>query len=570
MRIILCAVVAFFFLASCATDQSGSQTAALEAELRAEQERAQHMQEELARSEAELAESHAQAANYGAQVAELEFAIQQATENQADPEELARMQSELDTALADEQDARKQSETYAAQAGGLMNDIGVLTNDNNVMSEKLANLLLTFSSDSGDPEIVAQDVQATEVDSDEPILKTVFYATNRVRLERHWYAFLKPFIPPFVVLLIGAILVWLTSRYIKTEYQKRTIVGIAIASGGMFVWLVLAAIQNVTLTAQSDNTLTVQYGNEIRRAKSGEPPYERGSVKVSIPPRRDPGEVPQPQLIKFEFVVDTTKHFQLAAINPSTRDSFYADIEDALTNDPDKSAFVFVHGFHNTFQDAAFRTAQIAHDMDFPGAPLFFSWPAQGAVLHYLTDAKNVETSALHLRLFLEELHAESGATRIHLIAHSMGSRALAQAVEDMERTIGNDNKFGQLVFAAPDIAKDLLEQKIAALDRVVAGVTLYASAHDSALRLSRALQGDDEQYYQRAGETYPTPMVTPPMQTVDVSKATSGHSYVSDNLVMMRDLSGLLSGSRILTDQSDNYVPTGEDRGYWILLNKE
>ena len=144
--------------------------------------------------------------------------------------------------------------------------------------------------------------------------------------------------------------------------------------------------------------------------------------------------------------------------------------------------------------------------MVFAGAPMFFSWPSQGSVLDYLTDAKNVETSVLHLRTFLQEVHESSGATRIHLIAHSMGSRALSQAVEELRNTMENTDRFGQLVFAAPDIARDLLEQKIETLDQIVDGVTLYASAHDSALLASRVLQGNDAQNYQRAGETYPAP----------------------------------------------------------------
>ena len=42
------------------------------------------------------------------------------------------------------------------------------------------------------------------------------------------------------------------------------------------------------------------------------------------------------------------------------------------------------------------------------------------------------------------------------------------------------DNAFGQLVFAAPDIKRDLLAQKIEALDRITDGVTLYEAAVES------------------------------------------------------------------------------------------
>ena len=125
---------------------------------------------------------------------------------------------------------------------------------------------------------------------------------------------------------------------------------------------------------------------------------------------------------------------------------------------------------------------------------------------------------------------------------------------------------FGQLVFAAPDIKKDLLEQKIDAMRRITTGVSLYASSHDGALLLSRALQGGDENNYQRAGETHPTPMVAPPMQTIDVSQATKGHSYVANSRAMLRDLSALLLEDRPLDTTSSNYIPVDVDAGYWML----
>ena len=43
-------------------------------------------------------------------------------------------------------------------------------------------------------------------------------------------------------------------------------------------------------------------------------------------------------------------------------------------------ALVFVHGFNTTFDNALFRTAQIAYDLKFDGAPFVYSWPSQGQV----------------------------------------------------------------------------------------------------------------------------------------------------------------------------------------------
>ena len=45
---------------------------------------------------------------------------------------------------------------------------------------------------------------------------------------------------------------------------------------------------------------------------------------------------------------------------------------------------VFIHGFNVPFEDAIYRTAQLAHDLDFDGAPILYSWPSRGTMLGYV------------------------------------------------------------------------------------------------------------------------------------------------------------------------------------------
>ena len=54
-----------------------------------------------------------------------------------------------------------------------------------------------------------------------------------------------------------------------------------------------------------------------------------------------------------------------------------------------------------SFEDAARRTAQIAHDLGLPLVPMLYSWPSEGAVLRYGTDAANVEWTIPHFTEFL-------------------------------------------------------------------------------------------------------------------------------------------------------------------------
>src|SRR5690606_3207909 len=103
--------------------------------------------------------------------------------------------------------------------------------------------------------------------------------------------------------------------------------------------------------------------------------------------------------------------------------------------------------------EAAKRTAQMAYDMNFDGLPILYSWPSRASLLSYISDTAVVNLSGRRLTLFLEDLVQKSGAKRIHLIAHSMGNRALTDALELYAlRHEGEPPAFEQVLFTAPDL----------------------------------------------------------------------------------------------------------------------
>ena len=55
----------------------------------------------------------------------------------------------------------------------------------------------------------------------------------------------------------------------------------------------------------------------------------------------------------------------------------------------------------------------------------FYSWPSLGTTLGYTADEATIEASEPFITEFLSRFAAESGARRIHIIAHSMGNRGL-------------------------------------------------------------------------------------------------------------------------------------------------
>ena len=156
---------------------------------------------------------------------------------------------------------------------------------------------------------------------------------------------------------------------------------------------------------------------------------------------------------------------------------------------PSHDVFVFVHGFNSSFEDAARRTAQLAYDLDFDGTPLMYSWPSQASTYSYTVDEASGELQRPLLADFLEDVVAQSGAERVHLIAHSMGNRALIEALQTWMSNHDAKSRrkaFGQIVFTAPDVDRDYFTDVIDPLSQTAERVTLYASDKDRALKLRR------------------------------------------------------------------------------------
>ena len=96
-------------------------------------------------------------------------------------------------------------------------------------------------------------------------------------------------------------------------------------------------------------------------------------------------------------------------------DSFFAGVSRRIDQSSTREAFVFVHGYNVTFEDAARRTAQMSYDLAFDGAPIFYSWPSAGSLDGYARDESNIEWTTPHLRDFLSDLALRSGAESIQV-----------------------------------------------------------------------------------------------------------------------------------------------------------
>ncbi|HEX4641528.1 MAG TPA: alpha/beta hydrolase [Chthoniobacterales bacterium] len=264
-----------------------------------------------------------------------------------------------------------------------------------------------------------------------------------------------------------------------------------------------------------------------------------GFVNVSIPPIHKEGELERPfKMWIIEFKEDAKKHIVLTQLSVLKGEDFYGALRKEYDErSPDKrSALVFIHGFKNNFDDAAYRTAQLAYDLNFEGVPIMYSWPSHDSLFEYDGDRAQAKVSAPRLQYFLERIARESGAQRIHLVAHSMGNELLVSALDGLARQPEIQPLFDNVIMAAPDVDAELFtKQTWINIKGAAKRFTLYASSDDWALKVSRELKGGGA-HFVRLGEAGGDLVVIPGLDTVDASGIDTnelGHSYYHCKKIM-------------------------------------
>jgi esterase/lipase superfamily enzyme len=325
-------------------------------------------------------------------------------------------------------------------------------------------------------------------------------------------------------------------------------------AGALLVW---GAMASVHFQERADRELRL-YGGE-----RGE--LEMGTCLVSIPHIHRLGELEAPSIWRLELHEDPARHVVLLETQVQPADQFFTRLRERVANSPRKDCFVFIHGYANTFEDAARRTAQMAHDLEFAGAAVFFSWPAQGGVLDYVTDRENMDWAVGDLEQFLLDVARQSQARSIHLIAHSMGNRGLTAALRSVARELEDGPLFHQVVLTAPDIDAAVFRRSIMPEIRGTAErFTLYASANDAALKLSRQFNG-----FPRVGDTNDGLVVLPGLDTIDVSEVDTsllGHAYYGGNQSVLLDLRELLERGASPAERQFLRPMAAGQLTYWVF----
>lgn len=326
----------------------------------------------------------------------------------------------------------------------------------------------------------------------------------------------------------------------------------------------LADYTKVATFFATDRTYTPGAAPNVRFG-SGRGELRYGIAQVSIPRDHRMGEIERP-FVSWVFREDPSRHVVLLKADVVEPEVFYRQVGARMREGDRRSALIFVHGYNVEFQEAAYRTAQMAYDLGFEGAPIFYSWPSAGTFTGYARDAGNIEWSQANIEQFLVDFFRRSEAEDVYLVAHSMGNRALTRAISAAaEREPGIRTKLRQVVLAAPDVDAAVFRTQIAPrLVNLGAPVTLYASSADNALEAARQLFGG----FPRAGQSGEGLVVLAGIDTIDASAVESGflgHSYYGNNRSILSDMFHLLRGRRP-EERAALARAVHRDGHYWMI----
>lgn len=357
---------------------------------------------------------------------------------------------------------------------------------------------------------------------------------------------------------------------ISPNYQELGIEAVPVPLKPQFMYALAAA--------PTSNIVRVYYGTN-RHMTAAEPfdryDAQKGSLTYGIAVVNIPEDARLDRLNDTSVVtirVTDPKKFKLISMKSQKAQAFFTALNTQINSSDRKEAFIFVHGFNVGFDDAVRQTAQLAYDLQFKGAPILFSWPANNWPIPslytgYRTDEQSARKSISDLKTFLLAIAQNTGAQTIHIIAHSMGNQLLTNALASMENT---PPVFGDIVLAAPDVdTNDFLQLYGPKLIGVGHKVTLYASGHDEALLASSIIH-----FGSRAGYIFfNDPTILEHVDTIDasdVATALLGHSYYADSCSVLSDIYSLLKLEKSASERANLRSATSQRGTYWSFPRGE
>lgn len=148
---------------------------------------------------------------------------------------------------------------------------------------------------------------------------------------------------------------------------------------------------------------------------------------------------------------------------------------------------VYIHGYYEDFDRSCRRAAvfksRLGSDLGF----LLFSWPANSTPFTYGADVADLEASTPRFIELLRDLSRLHDPGTISVIAHSLGTRGL---VEALQKAPTPAVPLRDLILIASDMDREKFLEVLPLLRKQVSNISLFVSGRDLPLRLSEVVNG--------------------------------------------------------------------------------
>jgi hypothetical protein len=229
---------------------------------------------------------------------------------------------------------------------------------------------------------------------------------------------------------------------------------------------------------------------------------------------------------------------------------------------------LFVHGFNVKFESSIKRAAQISYDIGLNLQPVVFSWPSIGEPLKYERDFGRALDSERDFRKFVSDLVASANGKKIHVLAHSMGSKVVIPALAKLysENPKKFDKGLGNIILAAPDYPRETFLRDYKKIFSSFGRTTIYMSSEDKALQLSSGTYLADRDMLGFSGGNG---FFYPGIDSIDITGIDSiddilGHSKFGSSSRVLGDMHYMIGGGlRASKRYGFKVVPPNK---YWTL----
>ncbi|MBI1620665.1 alpha/beta hydrolase [Aquamicrobium zhengzhouense] len=274
-------------------------------------------------------------------------------------------------------------------------------------------------------------------------------------------------------------------------------------------------------------------------------------VNITIPAVHKSGALEQPRAGGER---DASLHFAAREVAVYRDGTEFNKVLKERLKKTDGRALVFIHGYRTPFDGSIYRMAQIIHDSGYKGTPVLFSWASTGRTVDYIYDNNSATVARDGLERTLRHLR-EAGATRIDIVAHSMGNWVTMEALRQLAISGEKQSSLGlgDVVLASPDIDVDVFKSQLRRIGKPERPFIVLISRDDRALLLSSIIAGSKPRVGDYDGDQS---LAELGVIAVDVSQLSSGdslnHARFADNPLLIQLLGDRLNAGDDFGANSD------------------